>query len=391
MIKTNTKRHIGVVTTSRSDFGLLVALIEELLQRNNLSVSLYATGMHHSEKHGATLDEIRAQGFAPILVEVPGLPKDDTPGATGEAMACIAAGFNDIYRKSAPDILVVMGDRMDMLPAVTAALPHCIPIAHISGGELSEMAVDDAVRHAVTKLSHLHFVSHEQFANRVRQMGEEDWRITVSGEPGLDNIAQVATLSKAEIFGELGLDLTKPVSVLTFHPETLGHADPSMQIGELLDAAARIKTQLVFTYPGNEPGSDAIITAIDSFCDKNPNAQAHSSLGRRRYLNLLRHADCVIGNSSSGLVEAASFQRPVVNVGDRQKGRMAPENVISVAARSDLISEAWQRAMSPEFKQAVASMSNPYGDGKAAQRICDVLAETSLGDELLIKVFQDVP
>lgn len=383
------RRHIGVVTTSRSDFGLLTPLIEALRRDAGISVSLYVSGMHHSVRHGGTIDEIRECGFDDIVVEIPSVPIDDSAGAAGLAMSGVLAGFSDAFSKSSPDILVVMGDRIDMIPAVLAALPHRIPVAHISGGELSEMALDDSVRHAVTKMSHLHFVSHPQFARRVRQMGEEDWRIVISGEPGLDQVMDEACVSKEEIYAELSLKIDEPATLFTYHPETLGTQEPSEQMKVILDVAKNIESQIVFTYPNNDPGSDQIIEAIEEFCKSNSNCQVHMSLGRRRYLKLLRHTDCVVGNSSSGLVEAATFCVPVVNVGDRQKGRLAPKNVIHSGVDRKCLTDAWQRALSKEFRDELIGLENPYGDGHASQRILKKLKSVLLGEKFLIKTFYD--
>jgi UDP-hydrolysing UDP-N-acetyl-D-glucosamine 2-epimerase len=380
-------RHIGVVTSARSDFGLLTPLLNALYGDADIRLGIYATGMHFSDLHGRTIDEIRSLPFAAMMVEIPSAPTDDSAAAIGESMAQGLSGFAQSFAREKPDILVVLGDRYDLLPAVISALNFNIPVAHISGGEVTEGVIDDAVRHAITKMSHLHFTAHEDYSRRVVQLGEELWRVTTTGEPGLDNIADFLTTGRSEIFDELSLSLERPVTVLTHHPETLDLAASAGAIAAILDAADAIDSQIVFTYPNADAGSQPIIEAIDAYCAKRPDCRFHASLGRNRYYSLLRHADCMLGNSSSGIAEAPSFRLPVVNIGDRQKGRIMAANIISVAANSRDIAEAWRTALSAEFRDGLAGLENPYGQEKSVERIVSVLKTVPLDRKLLAKKF----
>jgi UDP-N-acetylglucosamine 2-epimerase (non-hydrolysing) len=385
------KRFIGVATSARSDFGLLTPLIEALVDDFDFTLKLFATGMHFSKQHGNTIDEIRNKGFADCLVEIPCFPVDDTPEALAESMAAEISGFGKAFAKDKPDILVVMGDRYDILPAAMAALNFNIPIAHISGGEVTEGVIDDSIRHAITKMSHLHFPSHEDCKQRLVQLGEEPWRITVSGEPGLDGIDRLSFKTRAGIYEELGFAEDRPLTAFTFHPDTLNPAGSTDAIATVLDAADKIDSQIIFTYPNADAGSQPIIDAIKSFCSDRKHCRFHASLGRVRYYNLLKYVDCMVGNSSSGIIEAASFNLPVVNIGDRQKGRLISKNVISVALSSGAIAEAWKKALSDDFRQSLAGLKNPFCDGKTVESILSVLKSTPLDKTLITKRFIDIP
>lgn len=386
----NHPRHIGVVTSARSDFGLLTPLLDALYSDADIRLGIYATGMHFSEVHGRTIDEIRNMPFAGEMVEIPSPAADDSAGAIGESMAQGLSGFTRAFAHEKPDILVVLGDRYDILPAVISALNFNIPVAHISGGEVTEGVIDDAVRHAITKMSHLHFTAHEDYSKRVVQLGEEAWRVITTGEPGLDNIADMGTAGRSEIFGDLSLSPEKPVTVLTYHPETLDPAASAGAIAAILDAADAIDSQIVFTCPNADAGSKPIIEAIEVYCAKRLDCRFHASLGRQRYFSLLRHADCMLGNSSSGIAEAPSFRLPVVDIGDRQKGRIMAANVISVAAKSRDITEAWRTALSAEFRDGLKGLKNPYGRGKAVEGIVSVLKTIALDRKLIVKKFYDL-
>jgi UDP-hydrolysing UDP-N-acetyl-D-glucosamine 2-epimerase len=382
--------HVGVVTAARSDYGLLVPLVSALFDDPDFELTLYATGMHFSPRHGETINEIRSEPWCSTLVEIPSAPKDDSSEAAAQALAAGIEGFAHSYATQPPDLIVVMGDRLDVMACVIAALPFDLPIAHISGGELSQGVVDDRIRHAITKMSHIHFTAHPDFARRVIQLGEAPDRVVVAGEPGLDLLAELATEDKETVFAAYDLDLEAPVSVFTFHP--IG-PDPDVNRNAMeiiLQAADRAETQIVFTYPNADPGSSPIIDAIEAYCAGHENCSAWPSLGRYRYINLANHADCIVGNSSSGLVEAASFQLPVVNIGDRQAGRIAPANVLSVRLDEDAIAQAWEKALSGSFRHSLAGLKNPYGDGNAVSRILDTLRTMPRGADAVSKVFYDI-
>ncbi len=382
-------RTLGFVTSARSDFGLLRPLIEAAAADPRLRTVVYATGMHFSHAHGHSLDEIREAGFDPVPVPVE--RTDDGPRAMAEAIGRGVTAFASALTATPPDLLVVMGDRYDMMPAVLAALPLTIPVAHLAGGERTEGVIDDAIRHAVTKMSHLHFPTLPDYARRLMRLGEEPWRITVTGEPGLDVLRDFPFKSRAEVLGELGLESGQPVCVFTFHPETLSPAATGAAIAEVLAAAAAMPSQLVLTYPNGDTSADVIIAAIEAFGADRPGCRVVPHLGRTRYLHLLRHAAAMIGNSSSGIVEAASFGLPVVDIGERQAGRLAPANVLRVPAERAAVATAWRRALSTAFRMGLQDLINPYGDGHAVPRILTRLAEEELGPRLLIKRFYEGP
>ncbi len=382
-------RTLGFVTSARSDFGLLRPVIAAALEDPGFAVAVYATGMHFSRRHGHTVDEILDAGLGPWLVPIDSTPADDSAAGLAEAMARSVAGFGRQFAAAPPDLLVVLGDRYDMVPAVVAALPFTLPIAHLAGGELTQGVIDDAIRHAVTKLSHLHFPSLPAYAERLLRMGEEPWRITVTGLPGLDVIGTLRFGTREAVLGELGLDPAQPVTVLTVHPETLAPERTGALIEAILAAAVTAGSQLVITYPNADTSADVIIAAIKAFAACAPRCRLVPHLGHHRYLNLLRHAGAVVGNSSSGILEAASFRLPVVDVGDRQAGRIAPANVIRVPAEAGAVAAAWRRALSPAFRSELEGLVNPYGDGQAVPRIIARLKTVELGPKLLAKAFHD--
>jgi UDP-hydrolysing UDP-N-acetyl-D-glucosamine 2-epimerase len=383
------RRRIGIVTSARSDFGLLRGLMDAVRAAPELDLIVYATGMHHSRAHGHTLDEVKTAGFAGALVEVPSFQGGDSPEAAARTIAAGVSGFAAAFANPRPDILVVLGDRYDSYPAALAALPFAIPIAHISGGESTEGAIDEAIRHSLTKLAHLHFPSHEVYARRIRQMGEEAWRVTLSGQPGLDALVAFRPRPRADVIGALGLDPKRPVSLLTYHPETLAAEETTNAIAAVLKAAAGIDSQIVFTAPNADTGNAPIREAIAAFAAGRPGCVYRESLGRDLYLELLAHADCMVGNSSSGIIEAASFKLPAVNIGDRQKGRLADRNVISCAGDAAAIADAWRRALDPAFRAGLAGLVNSYGDGRAVPRILAVLKSVALDRRLIVKIFAD--
>ncbi|WP_460019624.1 UDP-N-acetylglucosamine 2-epimerase [Magnetospira thiophila] len=384
-------RCIGIATSSRADFGLLRGLMGAVKTHPALSLIVYATGMHHSSAHGATLSEIRDAGFEDVLVEVPTWSPGDNDQSVAHQMARGVAGFADAFAARRPDILVVLGDRFDVFPAALAALPFTLPVAHISGGDVTEGAIDDAIRHSLTKLSHLHFATNALSAQRIRQLGEEPQRIFVSGQPGLDAVRHFVPLSREALASRLELDPNRPITLCTFHPETLAPDQSVGTITALLSAAAQVDSQIIFTSPNSDPGSEAIRTAILADCAARPDHVFRTSLGRELYWHALANVDCMIGNSSSGLTEAVSFHLPVVDIAGRQQGRFAPENVISCTGETASIVAAWRRALTSEFRGSLADVVNPYGDGHAVERILDVLISVPLDHRLVAKRFADLP
>ena len=337
-----------------------------------------------------TVNEIEADGFS-VKERIECLSELSEPVDIAVAIGRGIQGFANLFTRWRPDILVVLGDRFDMYAAAIAAVPFTIPIAHIHGGEVTEGAIDEALRHSMTKCAHLHFVSTTENAHRVRQLGEEEWRITVSGAPGLDNLAIVELVDSETLRAEFGFDMMQPTLLATFHPITLELDQTEAHIRAFLDALDGINYPIVFTAPNADTGNHIIRKAIKLFVAAHPRTWLVDNLGTQKYFSLMKHAAAMVGNSSSGIIEAASFRLPVVNVGNRQKGRSHPSNVIDVPCKTNEISAAIGRAMGKIFRQGLADLNNPYGDGHAAERICDVLRDVNLDDSLLHKHFIDLP
>jgi UDP-hydrolysing UDP-N-acetyl-D-glucosamine 2-epimerase len=344
---------------------------------------------HLSPEFGLTVREIERDGFEPAeRIEM--LLSSDSPTGTAKSMALVTAGFAETYARRRPDILLVSGDRFETHAAVTAALPFRIPVAHIHGGESSEGAMDELLRHSITKLSHLHFASTPLHAGRIIQMGEEEWRVTVSGAPSLDNLQTMRLLGRRELAGRYGLNPDRDFLVATYHPATLEERNARSQITQLLAALETCAMPVVFTCPGADHGSREVIAAIRTRAQANPNMHLVPNLGTRGYFSLMRHASAMVGNSSSGIIEAASFKLPVVNVGSRQRGRMHGANVLDVPCRKQALADAIRKALSPGFRASLAGLVNPYGDGRAAERIIERLKTVTINENLLMKRFCDL-
>jgi UDP-N-acetylglucosamine 2-epimerase (non-hydrolysing)/GDP/UDP-N,N'-diacetylbacillosamine 2-epimerase (hydrolysing) len=314
----------------------------------------------------------------------------DTPAAIASSMAVAVQGMSQVLSRSRPDLLLLLGDRFEMLAIAVAALPFAIPIAHIGGGESTYGAMDDAARHAITKLSHLHFVQTDVYRDRVIQMGEEPWRVVVAGAASLDNLRDLAFLTREELEDRFGLDLQQPPLVVTFHPATLEASQSGHQVNELLAALETIGDPVVFTAPNADTNNHPVGRAIERYVTGHPNARLVTSFGTQGYFSLLRYAKAMIGNSSSGVIEAATFELPVVNIGSRQAGRIHDRNVLTVDCAREAIEPAIRKATSSEFRAGLRGLRNPYGDGTAAETIVDTLRRVTLGPSLLMKRFHEV-
>jgi UDP-hydrolysing UDP-N-acetyl-D-glucosamine 2-epimerase len=321
---------------------------------------------------------------------VPTLEEDDSPAGIAKSMSNGIREFGRIYGEQQIDLILVLGDRYEIFAAVAAAMPFSIPIAHIGGGELTEGAIDEAIRHSITKMSHVHFASTNEFSQRIAQMGEMPGRVFTFGVPSLDNIREMSCLDQTALENDIGLKLEPAPLLVTFHPVTLEFANTDSQIIEVLAALETQQRPIVITYPNADTRGSVIIDAIDAFASQRQNCVAVMSLGTQRYLSLMRLAAAVVGNSSSGIIEAASFKRPVVNIGNRQRGRLSPRNVIDVACERTAIIEGIEQATSQDFHNSLADLTNPYGDGHAAERIVEVLATYPIGPELVEKKFHDL-
>jgi UDP-hydrolysing UDP-N-acetyl-D-glucosamine 2-epimerase len=370
-------RAIGVVTVARSDWGHLVPVLEAMRAAPDLEPRLLVGGANLSARFGCTAAAIEAAGW-PIAARIEMLGAGDTPADMATAAARGVAGLAEVFARERLDVLVVLGDRIEMLAAAVAALPFALPVAHIHGGEVTEGAIDEQVRHAITKLAHLHFAAAEPYARRILQMGEEPWRVHCVGAPGLDRLARLATLSRADLAARVGLPLRRPTLLVTFHPVTLEHADTVRHVDELAWALAAVAGDVVISYPGADTAHRAIVDRWTALAAARPGTALAPSLGEDVYCSLLREADAMVGNSSSGIIEAGSFALPVVNLGTRQQGRLRGANVIDVGHGRAEIAAGLTRALDPAFRRGLAGMKNLYGDGAAAPRIARVLREVDL-------------
>lgn len=382
-------REIAVVTVARSDFGIYLPLLRAVQANPKLRLRVLVSGMHLSPKFGLTVREVEAAGFE-VFERVKSLVSSDTPGGIAKSIGLGVLGFAQVFSRYRPDILVLLGDRFDMLPAAVAALPFNIPIAHIHGGEATEGLIDEAIRHSLTKFSHLHFASTEYYARRIIQMGEEPWRVTVSGALGLDAILQTKLDSPDETARRFGLSLDSPIALVIFHPETLVYERTEEHISSLLSAIDSLGLQSLFTYPNADTHGRMIIRRIDRFCAQRPRCKVIVNAGHQGYLSLLNTASVMVGNSSSGIIEAASFKLPVVNIGRRQHGRLHAENVLNCDHETSSIATAIQQALEPAFRRGLENLANPYGDGHAAERIVERLGAVPLDDALIFKRFHEL-
>lgn len=367
------------MTGTRADYGHLYWLLKEIDGDTDLDLQLVVTGAHLSTKWGHTVDQIDRDGFS-ISARVPFELEDDSPLAVAEALAQSTSGLAHAFDRLKPDVVVVLGDRYEVLAAAQASLMLGIPIAHLHGGETTEGAFDEAIRHAVTKMAHLHFVAADEYAWRVRQLGESDENIHNFGAPGLDHLNRSVIADRADVEKTIGSPLGSPVLAVTYHPETL-EADEGMGgLRAMLAALADVQgATIVFTGVNADPGHDHFTSEIHRFVDADPSRRHHVlSLGQPRYLGLLSVADAVVGNSSSGLIEAPALRVPTVNIGDRQKGRLRAASVIDCAPTREAIAEALQRAVDPSFRNGLPENPSLYGIGDASRRIKDVLKNVDL-------------
>jgi UDP-hydrolysing UDP-N-acetyl-D-glucosamine 2-epimerase len=380
-------RRIAVVTGSRADYGLLRPVLDGMGEHPNLELQLIVTGSHLSGHHDHTLDAILADGYLPAW-RVDLALEGDTSDAVTRALGRGVIGFADALAVLQPDLLLVLGDRYEILAAAQAALIARIPVAHIAGGDVTEGAFDDAIRHAVTKLSHLHLVTHEAARRRVVQLGEQPERVFVTGSPGVDQILRTERLSRADLEQALDTRLRWRNLAITFHPQTLGGDDPLSQLEALLQTLDSLGPDygLFFTGANADPRGETLNRHVAEYVRTRSNASLNESLGQQRYYSLVALADAVVGNSSSGLYEAPSLGTPTVNIGDRQAGRPRGNSVIDCPAHPEAIASAIRRALS----LVCAGFENPYGDGRAARRILAVLAHPWDPVELVRKRFYDL-
>ena len=380
---TEARRRIAVVTTSRADYSHLYWPLRLLAEDARAELKLIVMGAHLSPEFGATIHEIQKDGFA-IAARIECLLSSDSDVGMAKTIGVAALSLADVLGEMRPDILLLIADRYEMLAPAAVALALRIPIAHIEGGEISEGAIDDAVRNALTKMAHLHFTSTVSARERIIAMGEEPWRVTRAGAPSLDHLRKSKLLSREEVEARLGVLLEQSAMVIAYHPVTLA-ADTLEETDEWFAALSATEGQLIFCYPNSDAGSRALIARTKEFLAKRGNGEIFVNLDAVTYWSLLREAQAFLGNSSSGIMETASFAAPTVNIGERQRGRERGVNVIDAAANREAILTAIARARSREFRETLRGMSNPYGDGTASEKIVDVLTSAPLGRELLVK------
>ena len=342
-------------------------------------LQVIATNMHLSEQFGLTYKEIEADGFK-IDAKVPMERRSDSPADTVDSMAQEMAGINKAFAELKPDLVVLLGDRYELLVAASVALMHKIPIAHIHGGEITEGAIDDAIRHAITKLSALHFTATEEYRQRVISMGECPQRVFNVGSLGVENISAVPLLSAAELHESLGIEVSRRTILATYHPVTLDNQSPKVLIQNFLDALSEFEdNNVIFTMPNSDPGGDEIAQAIAEFCAAKPDKyHCFKSLGLRRYLSAMNLCGVVAGNSSSGIIEAPSAHVPTVNIGTRQAGRAHGPSVINCEPQKEDIAQALRQVLSPEFQAFAKTAPNPYAQEGTAQTICDVISTVDI-------------
>ncbi len=378
-------RRICVVTGSRAEYGLLYWILHDLRNEPSVTLQLVVTGMHLAPEFGLTVREIESDGFT-ISRRVEMLLSSDTPGGVAKSMGIGVMGMSDAFEQLVPDIVVLLGDRFEILTAALACMTHNIPIAHIAGGDTTEGAFDESIRHAITKMSHLHFVTNELSARRVRQLGEDPRQIRVVGSPGLDHLHRRPLLERAALEESLQAQLGPRNLLITFHPATLEVGDAGSQFAELLAALEDLDDDihLWFTRPNADTGGRTIAAALDVWAaSRSARVRVYTSLGTLRYLSLLSQVDAIVGNSSSALYEAPSLLTPAVNIGDRQRGRLAAASIVHCLPEREAIFSAIERALVLDCSDVV----NPYGDGHSAQRIVKDLIELPAPAGLLKKSF----
>ena len=377
------KRRIAVVTSSRADYGHLYWPLRDLLAHPDVDLQLIVTGAHLSPEFGSSVAEIERDGF-PIAARVEGLLSSDTDVGMAKTIGLAALGLADVLGALRPDLLLLIADRYEMLAPAVVALALRIPIAHIEGGEVSEGAIDDAVRNALTKMSHLHFTSTPGARARVIAMGEEEWRVHRAGAPSLDHLRRSPLLEQVTLESRLGLSLASPPLLVAYHPVTLLR-DTVAEADAVFEALGAVNGPLVFCYPNADAGSRALIERARAFVAARGDGRVFVNLDPPTYWSLLRQAEALIGNSSSGIMESASFALPTVNVGLRQQGRERARNVIDVPAEAGAIVAGIAQARGAAFRRTLPGLANPYGDGTAAATIVKVLTMVPLGPALLMK------
>ncbi len=384
------KRRVCIVTGTRAEWGLLSEIAQQLKMRDDVELQIVATNMHLDSRYGYTIDDILAQGFC-VNEQVPMMVAEDDETSTVKAMAKCLDGMADAFTRLQPDVIVILGDRYEMLSVASAATIMHIPIIHLHGGEISEGAIDDSIRHAITKLSSLHLTATEQYRKRVIQMGENPEMVINTGAIGVYNVANIKPLSLEELNASLSFEIITSTLLVTYHPATLDDEDVALRCRALLDALDEFpQCKVIITYPNNDAQGRVIIDLIEDYANRNKDrVMVKPSLGLLRYISALHYVDAVVGNSSSGIIEVPSIGIPTVNIGIRQQGRMASESVIHCGDEKNSIVEAIKYALSDEGKETARNAINPYCNKDTLQQIVEAIAVTPI-EKLRRKSFYDL-
>jgi GDP/UDP-N,N'-diacetylbacillosamine 2-epimerase (hydrolysing) len=381
-------RKICVITGTRAEYGLLRWVMQGIADDPDLDLQIIATGMHLSPEFGLTYKAIESDGFQ-IDRKVEMLTSSDTQVGIAKSMGLGMIGFADALDELKPDLILVLGDRFEIFSAVSAALVAKIPVSHLHGGEVTEGAIDESLRHSITKMSHLHFVAAESYRQRVIQLGEDPDRVFLVGGLGVDSIKRYKLLNREELEAALDFKLDSKNLLITYHPVTLEKSTAKNQMGELLEALADLKdTKLIFTLPNADTDGRTLIKMVQDFVGHHHNAKAYTSLGQLCYLSCMSQVDAVIGNSSSGLLEAPSFKKGTINIGDRQQGRLQARSIINCEPKYASIKLAFEKIYSNEFQKQLRGVVNPYGEGGASEKIVSLIKTVSL-DQIIKKKFYD--
>lgn len=379
-------KRIGIMTGTRAEYGLLKPLMQEINKDNDLELYLIVSGMHLSPEFGMTYKEIEEDGFE-INAKVEMLLSSDSPAGISKSIGLGVIGFADEFQRADLDMLILLGDRYEALSAAISAMVMRIPIAHLHGGELTEGAIDEGIRHSITKMSYLHFTSTEQYRNRVIQLGENPERVFYVGALGVENIKKINLMTKEELERSIHFEIDENTVIVTYHPVTLENNTVEEQFLNLLEVLDRNpKIRMIFTKANADTNGRIVNELIDKYAAQNSErACAFMSLGQKRYLSALKYCRIVIGNSSSGIIEAPSFGKPIINIGDRQKGRICADSVINCGYTQQEIQQAMETALTKEFENKASNCRNPYEKENTAANIISVIKDYLLNDKIKLK------
>lgn len=385
-------KRICIVTATRAEYGLLKNIILKLKKNSDFEVNIVATGMHLSPEFGFTYKEIEKDGLE-IDEKIEILLSSDTPVSISKSMGLALISFAEYFSRKRPDIVIILGDRFEMLSVCCAAMNERIPIAHLYGGETTEGAVDESIRHSISKMSYLHFTANEEYGKRVIQLGENPERVFNVGAMGVENILNTKLLTREELEDSINYKLDRKYAIITFHSVTLEKKTSKKQFENILKVCDKYNDmKYIFTKANCDEGGRIINSMIDDYVSKNNNAVAFESLGMVRYLSAVKYAAMVIGNSSSGIVEVPVFNVPTINIGDRQKGRLQGDTVINCKPNFADISDAIEKARSDEFKDKIKNSKNIFGDGNTSDKIVRIISEFLRNEKVhLKKKFYDLP